>query len=265
MGQLPSHDSPASTKLLRQTEAQSSSLRLLHPGAQHPSPLVQLVTAVLVHKASHPGAEPFNTSAVQLLESLQVVGQLPSQTSFASTTLLPQLEAQSGSLLLLHPLGQHPSPFPQAVMSVKMQVASQFEALPLRESEVQATPSLHVLGQFPSQTSPASTTLLAQTAVQSSSFRLLHPGAQHPSEEEQAEMGVLEQSASQVLEEPNNASTVQAFWSSQLAGQSPSQISPASINELPQTGWQSLSKRESHPVGQHPSESMQDRISVLLH
>ena len=204
-------------------------------------------------KASQAIAEPFTESVVQLLESSQAVGQFPSQVSFVSITPFPQLGAQSLSLLLLHPLGQKP------------QAALQFEELPLRESEVQTSPSSQAVGQLPSQVSPASTTLLEQIGAQSLSLRLLQPGAQQPSAEVQAEIGVLEHSALQVVEEPIKTSLVQAFWSSQLVGQSPSQLSPASSNKFPQTDWQSLSKRESHPLGQHPSSSVQDRIRVLKH
>ena len=216
-------------------------------------------------KASQAIAEPFTESVVQLLESSQAVGQFPSQVSFVSITPFPQLGAQSLSLLLLHPLGQHPSAFVQAVISVKPQAALQLEELPVRESEVQTSPSSQAVGQLPSQVSPASTTLLEQIGAQSLSLRLLQPGAQQPSAEVQAEIGVLEHSALQVVEEPIKTSLVQAFWSSQLVGQSPSQLSPASSNKFPQTDWQSLSKRESHPLGQHPSSSVQDRIRVLMH
>ena len=263
--QLPSQVSPSSTKSFWHKGTQSLSLRLLHPGAQHPSPLRQLVTWTLVQKASQEVAEPFRESAVQLLESLQAVGQFPSQISFSSTTLLPQLGLQSASLLLLHPLGQHPSPFVQVAIEVKTQLASQFPKLPLREFEVQASPSSQVVGQLPSQISPASTTLLEQSGAQSLSLRLLHPVGQHPSPEVQAKMAVCKQSALQVDEEPINTSTVHAFWSSQLVGQSPSQTSPNSSILFPQLGWQSVSEIESQPLGQQLSSSKQAKSGVLIH
>ena len=195
---------------------------------------------------------------MQLLKSWHSTGQLPSQASFVSTTPFPQLAVQSSSLLLLQPLGQHPSPFSQTLMPEKTQTALQSLALPLIKSDVHARPSSQAVGQFPSQLSPASTTLLEQSGAQSSSLRLLQPGGQQPSEEVQAEITVLEQSALHVDADPSKASTVHVFWSSQLAGQSPSQISPASSSELPQMGWQSLSLIESQPFAQHSSLSIQD-------
>ena len=181
--QFPSQVSPASTRLLRQTGEQSSSFRLLHPGAQQPSPLVQLVTSTLVQIASQLLAEPFKTSLVQLFASPHKVGQFPSQLSFASVTLFPQIDPQSPSLLLLQPVGQHPSPCAQVVISLKTQATSQVEALPVRESAVQTTPSSQDVGQFPSQISPASTRLFEHRGAQSLSLRLLHPGAQQESPE----------------------------------------------------------------------------------
>ena len=147
---------------------------------------MQLVISTFVQNASQVVAEPFKESVVQLLESSQAVGQLPSQNSFVSIMLLPQLGLQSLSLLLLHPFGQHPSLCAQVVMSENTQTASQFCSLPLREFDVQARPSSQVVGQFPSQISPASTTLLPQLGAQSLSLRLLHPPGQHPSFELQA-------------------------------------------------------------------------------
>ena len=263
--QLPSQVSPSSTKLLEQTGMQSLSLRLLHPGAQHPSLLAQLVTAILVQKASQAVAEPFNVSTVQTLESSHVIGQFPSQLSFVSITLFPQLGVQSPSLLLLHPLGQHWSPCAQVVMSENTQTASQVCPLPLRASDVQTNPSSQVVGQLPSQISPASTTLFEQSGAQSSSLRLLHPGAQQPSPEIHVTIAGYEQAAVQAVEEPDNVLVVHAFWSSQLEGQSPSQVSPVSNRLLPQMGWQSLSEMESQPPGQQSSLWRQVKIGLLAH
>ena len=220
---------------------------------------------MLLQRALQFAAEPLRESTVHILESSHAVGQFPSQTSFSSMMLLPQVALQSSSLLLLQPGAQHPSPSAQSVMSEKLQTALQLLALPLREFVVQTSPSSHVDGQFPSQVSPASTTLLEQMGAQSPSLRLLHPVAQHPSPEVQVMMSVFRHSASQVLEEPSKLSTVHAFWSEQLVGQFPSQISPTSRRELPHTGWQSVSVCELHPGGQHPSLFTHAQILELEH
>ena len=210
-------------------------------------------------------ADPLRESMVQALESKHEVGQLPSQSSMDSMMEFPQMALQSSSLLLLHPEGQHPSPFKQAVMSVKAQAASHEVELPPRESVVQAIASSQEVGQFPSQISPASTMLLAQTGAQSASLRLLQPAAQQPSPEVQVIISVFRHSALQVLEEPSKLSMVHAFWSEQLVGQSPSQSSPISRSEFPQMDWQSLSERESQPAVQQPSLLVQVTMTELEH
>jgi len=58
----------------------------------------------------HAPGLPDSVSIVQLLPSLQVAGQLPSQFSPGSMTPFPQYGEQSLSLPLVHPDGQHPSP-----------------------------------------------------------------------------------------------------------------------------------------------------------
>ena len=182
---------------------------------------------------------------------------MPSQSSFVSTIPLPQLILQSSSLLLLQPVGQHPSPFAQPVMSEKRQAALQSATFPVRESEVHARPSSQVVGQFPSQVSPASTILFEQMEAQSSSLRLLHPEGQQPSPILQVIISVKEQVALQVSTEPTKLSAVQLSWSSQLTRQSPSQVSPGSRRPFPQIDGQSLSERASHPLGQQPSSPAQ--------
>src|SRR5262245_1662195 len=90
--------SPASTAPLPQTAGQSPSLLLLQPGAQQPSPLRHMVTGAVVHVAVQVPAL-FSVSVVQLLPSLQLVGQAPgwpvampvSQVSLESPTPLPQV------------------------------------------------------------------------------------------------------------------------------------------------------------------------------
>jgi hypothetical protein len=61
----------------------------------------------------------------------------------------------------------------------------------------------------------------------------------------------------QLLALPIVMSRVQAFWSSQLTGQLPSQVSFDSSAPLPQLAEQSPSFAEEHPAGQHPSPFMQ--------
>ncbi len=70
---------------------------------------------------------------VQALPSLQLLGHVDtgSQLSPSSVTPLPQLGEQSESMLALHPTGQQPSSEAQAAMSVWLQAALQFSALPV--------------------------------------------------------------------------------------------------------------------------------------
>src|SRR5262245_28000164 len=90
--------SPASTMPLPQTAGQSPSLLLLQAGGQQPSPLRHMVTGVVVHVAVQVPAF-CSVSVVQLLPSLQLVGQAPGwpaampvwQVSPASTAPLPQV------------------------------------------------------------------------------------------------------------------------------------------------------------------------------
>src|SRR5262247_1258227 len=95
-----SQASPASTAPLPQTTGQSPSLLLVQPGAQQPSPLVQVVIGVVTQRAVQ--VPPFiSVSVVQLLPSLQLVGQAPgwpaampvSQVSLGSTWPSPQVGA----------------------------------------------------------------------------------------------------------------------------------------------------------------------------
>jgi len=126
-------------------------------------------------------ALPVIVSMVQAFESLQVVGQLPSQVSPASTTPLPQLGEQSLSFVESQPAGQQPSPFWQVEMFWWAQATLQLAALPVIVSMVQAFWSSQVVGQLPSQVSPGSTTPLPQLAEQSLSLPLLQFGGQQPS------------------------------------------------------------------------------------
>jgi hypothetical protein len=94
--------------------------------------------AVWVQAAVQLALRPVNTSTVQASPSLQEtrVGQElgGSQVSPDSTTPLPQVGGQSESalvVLVLHPVGQQPSPALQAVMAVWVQSAVQLALLPV--------------------------------------------------------------------------------------------------------------------------------------
>ena len=71
----------------------------------------------------HVAELPVIQSVVQTSASAQLTGQLPggSQVSPGSTTLLPQLELQSLSLLALQPEGQQPSPPTHETMGLCVQ------------------------------------------------------------------------------------------------------------------------------------------------
>src|SRR5439155_21811148 len=110
--------SPASTTLLPQVGEQSPSMLALQPGAQQPSPLVHTMIGVCWQAAVQLLALPPKVSTVQGLPSLQAVMSCGheaggSQVSPDSSTLLPQVGEQSGSVLALHDDGQQPSRGPQ--------------------------------------------------------------------------------------------------------------------------------------------------------
>lgn len=108
-GHAPSQISWASTTPLPQDAEQSSSVVLLHPAGQQPSPAAQPVRAACVQAALHDSLAPVIESTVQAMPSSQDVGQSPSQVSPASRTPLPHDAEQSSSEDALQPAGQHPS------------------------------------------------------------------------------------------------------------------------------------------------------------
>jgi hypothetical protein len=167
VGQIPSQTSPDSTTPLPQTGMQLGSLLALHPGAQQPSPPAHAVIGVKEHPTVQP--PPVSASAVQLMPSLHDVGQFPSQVSPGSVTSLPQIVAQSVSLLALQPTGQHPSPLMQRTIGANAQRAVQIAGSPVRVLLVQTFPSSHEVGQSPSQSSAPSRVPFPQVAEQSSS------------------------------------------------------------------------------------------------
>jgi hypothetical protein len=177
-------------------------------------------------------------------------------------------EAQSLSVALSQPAGQQPSPLLQAVMAERLQAALQLAALPVSTSTVQAFPSSQVVGQLEggSHVSPLSTWPLPQVAEQSLSVAWSHPGGQQPSPLLQALMGAWLQDALQDAALPVSVSMVQAFPSSQLAGQleGGSHVSPLSTWPLPQVAEQSPSEVLLHPGGQHPSLLLQAVVGAWL-
>lgn len=259
LGQVPlgSHVSPGSMTPLPQTAGQSLSSSAVQPERQQPSPLVQVVMAVVEHTLVQLALLPLKVSRVQALPSLHEVGQLPSQVSPVSTTRLPQTGWQSRSLFALQPLGQHPSPPVHVVIAEKEQARVQLALLPIRVSRVQARPSLHEVGQLPggSQVSPGSTTLLPHTASQSRSLTALQAEGQQPSLWLQTLMAVCVQVRVQRIDTPVMASLVHASPSLQLFGHEPggSHVSPGSTTPLLQTGSQSSSPSALQPEGQQPS------------
>jgi hypothetical protein len=112
---------------------------------------------------------------------------------------------------------------------------------------------LQAVGQFPSQASGASTTPFPHSAEHSPSFVASHPSGQQPSPLVHAVTGSVAHCASQVATAPVIESVVQGSPSSQVVGQSPSQISPASRRPFPHDGSQSLSFVEVHDPTQHAS------------
>jgi hypothetical protein len=106
---------------------QSLSLAAVHPGAQQPSAFVHTVIAAYAQRALQLAALPVTASLVQVRPSeAHVVGhEAPSHSSPDSTTPLPQIGAQSLSLVALAPDGQQLSPFEAATIGVFRQVREQ--------------------------------------------------------------------------------------------------------------------------------------------
>jgi len=132
------------------------------PGAQQaagqqPSPSTHAVMVLLLQEASHVPADPLMESAVQLLPSSQLVGQLPvSHPSPISSTPFPHMGTQSESTLALPNDGQQPSPstnipmmVPPDIVAVGVEVHVIPQPAPSSVSVVQASPSSHVVGHAP--------------------------------------------------------------------------------------------------------------------
>ncbi len=180
-------------------------------------------------------------------------------------TPFPQLAEQSLSELALQPAGQHPSAWAQDDTAWWVQATLQLPMLPVLSSRVQGLPSLQLAGQLPSQVSPASMTPFPQLAEQSESLLAEQAAGQQPSPCSQLDTVWWLQATLQLATEPVSASTVQELPSLQLAGQLPSQVSPASMTPFPQLAEQSESVRALQPAGQHPSPSVQVVMDWCTH
>jgi hypothetical protein len=112
-GQQPSP--PVQVVTVAHEAGQSLSWVLVQPAGQQPSPPVQVRMRCWVQAALQVLALPLSTPMVQASLSTQVVGQLPSHTSGASTLPLPHVVEQSLSWPGAQSAGQQPSPPVQAL------------------------------------------------------------------------------------------------------------------------------------------------------
>jgi hypothetical protein len=110
VGQLPSHDSPGSTVPLPHEAPQSESSLAVHDEGQQPSPSWQIITDDSTHSTLHRSGSPRSSTSVHASGAPQVVGQLPSQSSFSSTIPFPQTLLHSESVDESQPSVQQPSP-----------------------------------------------------------------------------------------------------------------------------------------------------------
>jgi hypothetical protein len=171
-----------STTPLPHTGWQSLSFVELHADGQQLSPFMHAVCRLpLTHWTLQAAGLPMGTRSWHPMAA-QDVGQLPSQSSPASTTPFPQRTTQSASFVALQPLGQHESFGVQAVVVAPFtQRASQVAALPCSVRCWQPTAG-HDVGQLlPSHISPGSTTPFPQRGEQSVSLMALQPVGQQPS------------------------------------------------------------------------------------
>jgi hypothetical protein len=246
---------------------------LSQPEGQQPSPPAQAVMGVAVHRAEHVEALPVSASVVHASASSQEVGQFEggSQVSPGSTTPLPHKAEQSVSVASSQPSGQQPSPPVQAVTGSCVHRAEHVAALPVMRSSVQGSVSPQDVGQLEggSQVSPASIVPLPHVVEQSESVAGLHPAGQQPSPALQDVIGAWLQRALQLRALPWRVSSVQAFESSQAAGQDSggSQVSPGSMMPLPQAplspstpkvpaGWHAPAARTAAVVTRITSDFM---------
>ena len=118
------------------------------------------------------------------------------------------------------------------------------------------------VGQLPSQSSPASTTPLPHTGVQSTSVIELHtpPAGQHASPVGEHDVMVPTSTHCRWHPEPCSWRWVHP-WFGQLAGQLPSQVSPDSMTPLPHAGAQLLSLVELQVPRPPPGQ----QLSLFAH
>jgi hypothetical protein len=197
--------SPVSTTLLPQAGWQSVSLVALQLAGQQASPFAHVVCRLpSTHRASQVPALPARTRSWQPTAG-HVVGQLPSHSSPVSTTPFPQRTAQSPSLVVLQPAGQHASFGMQAVVVAPFtQRASQVDALPVSVRCWQPTAG-QAAGQLPSHISPGSTTLLPQRGGQSESLTLVQAAGQQASPFMHADWAAMATQAAWQVPAPTSA------------------------------------------------------------
>jgi hypothetical protein len=156
------------------------------------------------------------------------------------------------------------SPFWQETTGWCKHVTLQFSAEPSCVSIVQSLKSSQIAGHVNggSQVSPFSTSPLPQVAEQSSSVLDEQPLAQQPSRSPHSTIGVWTQVTLQLVGLPRRLSSVQLLESLQVVGHSlgGSQVSPNSIDPLPQLSEQSLSSELVQELGQQPSPPTQEPI-----
>ena len=188
----------------------------------------------------------------------QSILQLPQASS------KPSSQASSSGQTSPSPhVGASPAPeqsalqVPQASSKPSSQVSKNDWVMPSPQLPSRSQVTEHPLPSsnvFPSsQSSPVSKIPLPQIGGQSLSTVSLQAGPQQPSLSSQATTGWLKHTRLQVSSLPVKLSTVQAFASSQLEAQLPSQVSPKSTIPSPHVVEQSLSSSGSQPEGQQPS------------
>ena len=158
-------------------------------------------------------------------------------------------------------------------MGTRVQRKSQADAVSVRFHVAQASAGGHAVGhdvagaRVSHVSHGVSTTPLPQVAAQSASRAALAPGGQQPSPLRKAVVGTKAQRALHVPAS-SNRSSVQGCASVQLFGHAPaplvipvSQVSPGSTLPSPQVAEQSGSVTFVHPVGQQPSDVVEQALA----
>jgi hypothetical protein len=239
------HVAPAAAHVVG-TQAQSLSFADVQPGAQQPSELWHAVIGWLMQTTLQRLGEPETLSTVQALLSSHEVGQLPSQTSPATTTPSPHEFEQSLSVSSSHAVGQQPSSFLQPVIRLERHSRLQFWAEPDATSVRHASVDSQ-LSQLPSQVSPVSTTPSPHVIEQSLSESESQAAGQHPSSSTQVSTIETAQVAEQASALPWSVAMEHADALVHSVGHAPSPVamaaSQASLEDTtpsPQvttTGW----------------------------